>query len=77
MLTLSILCLSTAPAAAATEGDAPQPDKDGWYNLFNGKDLTGWKKADENPDTIKVVDGEIVVKGNRVPPVLRWSRQQG
>jgi hypothetical protein len=46
-------------------GDAPKPDKDGWYQLFNGKDLTGWKKAEENPDTIKVEGGEIVIKGPR------------
>jgi hypothetical protein len=65
LFTLSVLCLCTAPAAAASEGDAPQPDDDGWYSLFNGKDLTGWKKAQENEDTIKVVDGEIVIKGNR------------
>ena len=65
LFTLSILCLCTAPAAAASEGDAPQPDEDGWYSLFNGKDLTGWKKAQENEDTIKVVDGEIVINGNR------------
>lgn len=38
--------------------------KDGWISLFNGKDLDGWK-ANENPDTFKVVDGAIVVKGPR------------
>jgi hypothetical protein len=52
-------------AESKTDGEAQRPDKDGWYNLFNGKDLTGWKKADENPDTIKVVDGQIVIKGPR------------
>jgi len=54
-----------AVAAGAESGDAPRPDKDGWYSLFNGKDLSGWKKAEENPDTIRVVDGEIVLKGPR------------
>jgi hypothetical protein len=52
-------------AESKTGGEALRPDKDGWYNLFNGKDLTGWKKADENPDTINVVDGKIVIKGPR------------
>jgi hypothetical protein len=63
-MTLVVLFLGIAPAVAAdSEGDAPQPDEDGWYSLFNGKDLTGWKKAEENEDTIKVVDGEIVIRG--------------
>jgi hypothetical protein len=51
--------------AAESKTEAPKPDKDGWYQLFNGKDLTGWKKAEENEDTIKVVDGEIVIHGPR------------
>jgi hypothetical protein len=63
LLTLLILLVGTMPAAAASEGDAPQPDEEGWYSLFNGKDLTGWKKAEENEDTINVVDGEIVIRG--------------
>jgi len=37
---------------------------EGWVSLFNGKNLDGWK-ANENPDTFKVVDGVIVVKGPR------------
>jgi hypothetical protein len=54
-----------AEEAAAKESDMPKPDRDGWYQLFNGKDLTGWKKAEENEDTIQVIDGEIVMKGPR------------
>jgi hypothetical protein len=53
------------PAAANSAAKAPQPDKDGWYSLFNGKDFTGWKFAKENHDTFKVVDGQIVVNGPR------------
>jgi hypothetical protein len=49
----------------SAKSDAPKADSKGWYNLFNGKDLAGWKKAEENEDTIKVVDGEIVIKGPR------------
>src|SRR4051794_30693245 len=41
----------------------PKPDADGWYNLFNGKDLTGWKKSEDHPNTFNVVDGEIVARG--------------
>ncbi len=35
-----------------------------WIPLFNGKDLDGWK-ANENPATFSVKDGELVVKGDR------------
>lgn len=59
-------------ACGLTFADAPEParisnrpDADGWYNLFNGKDFTGWKKSQDNPDTFKVVDGEIVAHGLR------------
>lgn len=39
-------------------------DKDGWISLFDGKSLAGWK-ANENPDTFKVENGELIVKGPR------------
>ena len=51
--------------------DANRPDADGWYSLFNGKDFTGWKKSEDNPDTFKVVDGEIVVERAAMPSLLR------
>jgi hypothetical protein len=38
-------------------------DADGWISLFNGKNLDGWKLSKDNPDTFKVVDGQIVAKG--------------
>jgi hypothetical protein len=55
-------CLARAEAPASN-GDAVGPDEDGWYSLFNGKDLTGWKVSEDNPDTFQVVDGEIVAHG--------------
>lgn len=64
-------CLAFVLFAATTRADQtatnsePQPDADGWYSLFNGKDFTGWKKSVDNPDTFQVVDGEIVVHGPR------------
>ncbi len=36
----------------------------GWTDLFNGKDLTGWK-VNENVDTFSVKNGAIVAKGPR------------
>lgn len=44
---------------------APQADSEGWYSLFNGKDLSGWKAATENPESFSVQDGTLVVKGGR------------
>ena len=60
------LCLTAlaAPMAFALADDAGKPDADGFYSLFNGKDLTGWK-ANENPEVFKVENGEIIVAGPR------------
>jgi hypothetical protein len=54
-LLVALLALSI-PAFAA--------DSDGWIPLFNGKSLEGWK-PNENPETFKVENGELVVKGER------------
>ena len=39
-------------------------DGGGFATLFNGKDLSGWK-VNENPDSVAVKDGAIVVRGER------------
>src|SRR5690606_38064187 len=41
-----------------------QKDKEEWVDLFNGKDLSGWK-ANENPESFRVEDGVIVANGDR------------
>jgi hypothetical protein len=51
------------PADAPPVTEAPEPDADGWYTIFNGKNLAGWKTSDDNPGTFQVVNGEIVVHG--------------
>jgi thiol-disulfide isomerase/thioredoxin len=51
-------------AASAAVSDAPEPDDDGWYALFDGESLDGWRAA-ENPDSFRVEDGVIVVNGER------------
>jgi hypothetical protein len=65
LLIVSICTIGFAPAARAAEDAASQPDQDGWYSLFNGQDLTGWKISQDNPATFQVVDGIIVVHGPR------------
>ena len=58
LLALSVLTL------AARAAEEPKPDAEGFYPLFDGKTLDGWK-ANENTDTFKIADGEIVVHGPR------------
>lgn len=57
----SSMFAADAPAAAAT--DAPKPDADGFYSLFNGKSLDGWKVG-KNAETFKVEGDHIVVNGD-------------
>ncbi len=58
------LAVGVALAGAAAAPDGPKPDKDGFYPLFNGKNLDGWK-ASEHKDCFKVKDGCIVAHGKR------------
>ncbi|MEM9480081.1 MAG: DUF1080 domain-containing protein [Verrucomicrobiota bacterium] len=51
-----ILSLSLASTALA---------EDGFVQIFNGEDLTGWKVNKENPDSVSVKDGVMVVAGPR------------
>jgi len=43
---------------------APKPDRQGFYALFNGKDMNDWKVS-EHPETFRVEDGNLVVNGQR------------
>jgi len=52
---LVIMC----PAFAQS---APKPGSEGWISMFDGKSLEGWK-ANEHPESWKVVDGAIVGDG--------------
>jgi hypothetical protein len=65
-----VLALATSMSLAyagdtSSKEAASKPDKEGWYSLFNGKDFTGWKVSQDNPDSFKVVDGHIVAHGER------------
>ncbi|MGV3659421.1 MAG: 3-keto-disaccharide hydrolase [Prosthecobacter sp.] len=55
-LRLLLFCLAL-PCAAAS---AAEP----WHELFNGKDLTGWR-ANVMPESFKVVDGAIRVNATK------------
>ncbi|MCX7405008.1 MAG: DUF1080 domain-containing protein [Planctomycetia bacterium] len=43
---------------------AAQAEEDGFTTLFDGQSLAGWK-ANENPGSWQVVDGQIVCRGPR------------
>jgi len=58
---LTVLALTVSTVATAAD---PQPDADGFYSLFDGKSLDGWKPAAENKDCAKFADGVIVVGGS-------------
>lgn len=46
-------------------GNEKTPDSGGWVSMLNGKDLAGWKCSEENPDSFKIVEGALVVHGQR------------
>ncbi|MBI3880458.1 MAG: DUF1080 domain-containing protein [Verrucomicrobia bacterium] len=53
-----------ASLALALTACSPGGGKDEWISLFDGQSLDGWK-ANENPSTFSVQNGEIVVRGVR------------
>ena len=60
---LILAALLLLPAfACAQEKAAPVADQDGFFSLFDGKSLDGWKVG-ANAKTFKVADGMIVVNG--------------
>jgi hypothetical protein len=59
-----LFLITVGCSLASTHVLAFEPDGEGWSTLFNGKDLDGWR-APENPETFQVVDGTLVVKGDR------------
>ena len=64
ILALFTACSAFADGHAKDSKDAKEAKDDGWVDLFNGKDLTGWKNPYEWGE-VKVVDGTIALSGNR------------
>jgi hypothetical protein len=58
--TLPIVALLGAAALCAAE--PPTPDADGWYTLFDGKSLEGWKPV-ASFDCFKAEAGKLVAGG--------------
>ncbi|MCA1963661.1 MAG: DUF1080 domain-containing protein, partial [Prosthecobacter sp.] len=60
-LNLTVLAL----VAALTSSLSISAAEDGWIQLFNGKDLSGWKSNEEVPGCFTVENGELKVAGGR------------
>ncbi len=56
------LILLSGTCVGLTQAQDPKPDREGWYHLFDGKTLDGWKVA-EFPKAFKVEEGLIVAGG--------------
>lgn len=65
LLTLFALTLSLNMVTANAEDNvlSDTEKKEGWINLFNGKDFTGWKIDKWNPTSITIKDGAIKCHG--------------
>ncbi len=64
LLLLAAAAAVLTSAVHADGNDKVKPDRQGFYQLFNGKDLNDWKPS-ENPETFSVEDGNMVVHGKR------------
>jgi hypothetical protein len=66
--TFLLLAAAAIVATSALQADdkqaAPKADRQGFYQLFNGKDLNDWKVS-ESPETFRVEEGNLVVNGKR------------
>jgi hypothetical protein len=64
LASLTILAFADEPASAPASAPAakPEPDKEGFYSLWNGKDKSEWKIG-VNPDLWKVENGELITFG--------------
>src|SRR5205085_1060758 len=64
-VTCALAGLSWLPAKMVAGAPYQEGDK-GWVQLFNGKDLTGWKTHPKAPGKWEVKDGAIVGSGDKV-----------
>ena len=67
MRKLLLMALLVAPLIAtnAEQAKGKKKGEKGFISLFDGKSLKGWKVNKENPKSITVKDGNIVIDGPR------------
>lgn len=59
------ISLAALLALTLTLSTRAADSEEGFVPLMDGKTFNGWKKAEENPDTWKIVDGAFVAAGPR------------
>jgi len=63
---IAVCTLAIASGRTSVAQDSSDGKKEaGFVSLFDGKTLDGWKKSEENPDSLRVEDGKIVIDGER------------
>jgi len=60
---MAAILVSSLLGSSVYSGEKNNEAEEGWVDLFNGKDLTGWRIAEGGPWEVK--DGTIVVTGER------------
>lgn len=66
MLVLTGIAIALTLGVLAQQiSHAGEKEQSGWVQLFNGKDLTGWKTSPTEKGNWSVVDGVIVGKGKK------------
>ncbi len=60
------------PLMTVPKGNMPAPGKDGWVQLFNGKDLAGWQNGG-NLRAVWKVDGGVLVGHTPAPATVLVS----
>ena len=61
-----LIAMLVAPLAVISADEAKgKKSEKGFISLFDGKSLKGWKVNKENPKSITVKDGNIVIDGPR------------
>jgi hypothetical protein len=65
LITCAALALAVWAAQPPRAANGQQPNDKGWVQLFNGKDLTGWKWHPDSPGKWEVKDGCIVGSGEK------------
>jgi hypothetical protein len=74
LISLSIAADPDPDAKTDETGVWPIDQSPKWVDLFNGKDLTGWKDVNTSPETWTVKDGLLVCTGRPIG-VMRTTRQ--
>ena len=74
---LLILCPSLAAAADSQGNDlSAQERRAGFTDLFNGKDLTGWREVQGKPGSFHVADGILHGQRDRERGTAYWLSTQ-